>query len=340
MQSLFLKANIVFILLALFNLSCGKRLPPLPPASSSQSVKLYGNQRGSYMILSWKLPPGFVRTDVYRFVEPLASLPSLTRDEFSSRSVLIASVLDKSSYVDRLEFANQPIRLYYAVRFVNKFGQKSDFSDFLVLQPTPNVSLPPALLSADVSQDKITIKWKRPSENIDGSSPVNLQGYNVYRAEENSEPKKLNSSPVLSESFEDLFFEFGKSYKYFVRSLSLDSSGGLVESDDSDVLTLIPRDIFPPSPPEGLSAAASLNSISIFFSVSPEKDVVGYFVFRSEDPKIPFEKWKRLNSDPLSTSTFEDKDVEPGKTYYYFVKAVDKFGNLSQPSEIVSEKLP
>ncbi|RMH32434.1 MAG: fibronectin type III domain-containing protein [Acidobacteria bacterium] len=313
----------------------------MPPSSRvSPPVKVAGFQRGSNLILSWQLPPGTSRTDVYRFVESSTASPGVTKEDFSARSILIASVLGDASYSDRLEFADQPVRVYYAVRFVNEFGQKSDFSEFLVIQPVPNVSLPPSLLSVDVSQDKLTVKWKEPNENVDGSSPPNVRGYNVYRVEKGSELKKLNSSPVSSDSFDDFFFEFGVSYKYFVRSVSLDKDGNFIESDDSNIFEVVPKDVFPPSRPEGLSVAASPGAISIFFAASPEKDVVGYFVFRSEDPNLPLLQWQKLNVEPSEITAFSDRNVQSGKTYYYFVRAVDKFGNLSEPSEVVAETLP
>ena len=34
------------------------------------------------------------------------------------------------------------------------------------------------------------------------------------------------------------------------------------------------------------------------------------------------------------------QQVEPGKTYYYYIVAVDKTGNFSQPSEVGSERAP
>ena len=38
-------------------------------------------------------------------------------------------------------------------------------------------------------------------------------------------------------------------------------------------------------------------------------------------------------------NTFQDTDVESGKTYYYYLTATDKFNNVSDPSEIVSETI-
>ena len=39
-------------------------------------------------------------------------------------------------------------------------------------------------------------------------------------------------------------------------------------------------------------------------------------------------------------NTFQDTRVESGKTYYYYLTAVDKAGNVSGTSEVVSETVP
>jgi fibronectin type 3 domain-containing protein len=38
--------------------------------------------------------------------------------------------------------------------------------------------------------------------------------------------------------------------------------------------------------------------------------------------------------------TFTDTNVETGKTYYYYVRAIDKAGNKSDPSRVVSATVP
>ena len=36
----------------------------------------------------------------------------------------------------------------------------------------------------------------------------------------------------------------------------------------------------------------------------------------------------------------DDEAVEAGKTYFYYVTATDKYKNVSQASEVVSETVP
>jgi hypothetical protein len=245
------------------------------------------------------------------------------------------------TYTDALQFAGQAARLRYAIRLVNASGQKAAFSNFLLLEPASRVAQAPTSLSADVSQDAIKLTWIAPTANVDGSSPVSLLGYNVYRSGSDRVPGKLlNKTPVSGTTFDDQFFEFDKPLFYFVRAVSVGSGGEPVESAESNIIELLPKDTFPPSAPAAITIAATPTTISIFFATNAEKDVVGYRLYRSTDENLEKDKWELLTPQPLTTSTFQDTKVESGKTYYYYLTAVDRAGNVSEPSEVVSETLP
>src|SRR6185436_12792932 len=75
-------------------------------------------------------------------------------------------------------------RLRYAVRYVNAAGQRASFSNFLMIEPAARIAQPPTVTKTDVAENGITITWQPPAANIDGSTPPNLLGYNVYRMDE------------------------------------------------------------------------------------------------------------------------------------------------------------
>ncbi|HLA96104.1 MAG TPA: hypothetical protein VK612_10305 [Pyrinomonadaceae bacterium] len=343
----------------LTSLSCGKRKPPLPPTERVlQRVEISGFQRGNHVILSWKMPlrnakEGSVlniqRADIYRLAEPLTSPQALSEEEFASRSTIVATLAIKDAdfgaktlqYTDSLQFAGQAVRLRYAIRFVNKSGQKAGFSNFFLLEPAAKVANAPASLSTGLSQVAITLDWEPPTQNVDGTTPANILGYNIYRAESEKIPAKLlNTSPVAETTYEDRFFDFEKEYFYFVRTISLGTDAQPVESSESNIVKLKPVDTFAPSAPAAVTIAATPITISIFFPANPEKDVVGYSIYRSTDPDLAKDKWELLTKELLATNTFQDNGVEAGKTYYYYVSATDKFKNISEPSEVVNETVP
>jgi hypothetical protein len=334
-------------------------MPPLPPIERvPQRVELAGFQRGGHVLLSWKMPArnaaagsvlNISRADIYRLAESVTSPLSLSEEEFASRSVLIATLkitdadfgLKTMGFTDNLEFAGQPVRLRYAVRFVNASGQKAGFSNFLLIEPAANIASNPTALETKVTQDAILLNWKAPEANVNGSKPPNIIGYNVYRSGSEKEPAKLlNQTPVTKEDFADEFFEFDKDYFYFVRTVSVGNDAVPTESLESNIAKVHPKDTFPPSPPEAITLAAGPTSISLFFAVNPEKDVAGYKIYRSTDPGLAKPSWELLTPELLTTNTFQDLRVESGKTYYYYLTATDKNGNVSEPSEVVSEIVP
>lgn len=353
--------------LALAVAGCGKRRPPLPPIERvpQRTEALSGAQRGNQVILSWPAPQrnakdesvqSIRRIDVYRLADNPRGPLGLTEEDFASRSTLIGSVTydqiktatDTLTYSDTLELAGEPTRLRYAVRYVNASGQRAAFSNFLVIEPAARVAQSPVIISTgnEVSEEAITIAWQAPPANIDGSTPVNLLGYNVYRIDESDNASQeqgqtpLNTSLVATTRFADKNFRFGDTYRYVVRSVSLGTEGAQVESLNSNILTVSPRDVFRPSAPTSITVAAAPGRLSIFFPANPEMDVAGYNIYRSSDPDLPQDKWSKLNSELLTRTTFQDEKVEAGKKYYYYLVAVDQVGNVSPPSEVVSETVP
>src|SRR5829696_10182365 len=195
---------------------CGKRRPPLPPVERVQqrTELLSGAQQGNEVILSWPAPPrnapdssvqSIRRIDVYRLAEKPGAPLALTEEEFSNRATLVGSVTfeqiqtagDTLTYRDVLELAGQPTRLRYALRYVNASGQRAAFSNFLSIEPAARIAQAPTLAAQpSVAEDSITISWQPPAANIDGSTPVNLLGYNVYRTD--ASQTELGNQPINS----------------------------------------------------------------------------------------------------------------------------------------------
>jgi hypothetical protein len=353
------------LLISLTTFSCGKIGAPVPPSRITQrATDLKAVQRGSAVVLSWQSPTlvgeqssrdYISRVEVYRLRETKDQEPLLDPDDYEAAADLIG-YLDRATlealvktvgglqYTDSIDLKSardaSSVRLRYAVRYINERGQKSSFSNSVAIEPLAAVAAPPTSLHVAASaQDEVKIEWSPPDSNVDGTRPASVAGYNVYRrtARREAFTKPLNSEPITESHFTDTRFQYKADYVYVVRTLSQGATG-LIESADSEPAGLTPLDTFAPAAPEPVSIASANGVISLFWPTSQERDVVGYNIYRAESAEAGDAEWLKLTAQPLSNVTaYRDDRVVIGKRYSYRVAAVDRFGNQSAPSHVVSE---
>lgn len=354
---------ISLIILALsFGASCGKIGPPIPPSRfTERTSELTALQRGPVVVLTWPAPSltqkdssrtYIARADIYRLIEQADEEPVLDLDDylqtakvvgFLDRASLEAQIklLGRVQYTDAINLAqaSSGARLRYAIRYVNSREQAAVFSNTVAVEPAAKVALPPRDLKAvATAQDVISLTWSAPEANVDGTQPASLAGYNVYRrrANRDSGGELLNDDPVTEAGFSDTRFAYKADYVYFVRSLS-QGAAGLIESEDSQPFALTPVDTFAPEAPNPVSIASANGTISLFWPSSPERDVIGYNLYRAVSADAPDAEWIKLNEQPVTPVTFRDDRVVIDQTYFYRVTAIDRFGNESVASKVITE---
>lgn len=212
-------------------------------------------------------------------------------------------------------------------------------------------------VKATVTQSAIELAWTPPLRASGGAPLPSLAGYRVYRAEvepgaeaqaaQDPSHAKLKTplellGPTSSAELHDTHFEFGHSYLYIVRSVA-QYGAEEVESADSPPLVVTPRDTFPPAAPTGLVAivmpetAGGPAYVELSWDISPEADLAGYHVYRSEQAEA---QGNRLTPELLLTPTFRDISVALGRRYFYRVTALDRAGNESPPGPAVPAEVP
>jgi hypothetical protein len=347
--------------------ACGRKGEILPPlAFVPQPVQtLTTGQRGGRMLLDWPASTAYIDG---RPLPPSAAteiwvLRNTAEEANVPREGAVAGFLDKARRLAVLDVYGRPIlennaalplpgtpplgafhwewtltpddwkatRLIFGVRV--KAGRRA-YSDFVYMGRWPQqISLPPSQLRTVVRVDRIEIRWTAPDANLDGSKPPLVKGYNVYRNTPSGTPVRLNMSPVAAPYFMDRDFEFGARYFYHVAALS-GAAPPYVESDDSEALEITPVDIFPPAPPAGLESVTAPGLITLIWERSPETDIAGYRVWRKAAGESEF---KALTPAVIPENTFTDGAVEKGLRYDYAVSAVDRAGNESPRSAVLTE---
>ncbi|MBI3668181.1 MAG: fibronectin type III domain-containing protein [Acidobacteria bacterium] len=214
---------------------------------------------------------------------------------------------------------------------------------------------------AAVTETTVELSWSPPQRNSTGSALGSLAGYRVYRAEVEpggdaaavDDPSKAKRKtplellgPTPAAAFRDTQFEFGRTYLYTVRSVAQYEADS-VESADSRPVVVTPRDVFPPAAPQGLvvvlvpATAGAEAYLELSWSISPETDLAGYHVYRSEpEGAAASGRGERVNRELLLSPTFRDMWVERDRRYTYRVTAVDLAGNESPASAAVLAEVP
>ncbi len=235
---------------------------------------------------------------------------------------------DELSFPDRSVIYREAFR--YAVRFFNRKKQSAGLSNQVFIAPVP-VPPPPKGLSAEETQQYVVLRWNPPAENIDGSRPPRVAGYNVYRTEDpkNFPPLPLNSKLLQKPEFEDRTFQFDKTYYYAV-SVIASPENPLAESLPSAALKVVTRDIFPPGPPQNLNGVPVEGAVLLLWGAPPDTDVAGYRVYRKEEGSGAFVP---LQSELVTILSYRDATVRAGGKYTFRVTAVDTHGNEGPPAE-------
>lgn len=93
-----------------------------------------------------------------------------------------------------------------------------------------------------------------------------------------------------------------------------------------------PIEFVSPGVPANLTANPNTESVRLDWTGSPDSDLAGYVVFRSETAGGPYNTIARN----VATTSFVDNTVSAGVQYYYVVKAMDRSLNRSDYSNEVS----
>jgi hypothetical protein len=380
-RSSFLVLPLLFLASTIWLAGCAapgepaERKPLVPTAITD----LAAHQQGNDVILTFTLPKDTVdhhplkktpAIEIYRGFDPPATTISASHEPLFLILTIPPAMVANCSEKDHVRVVNSldasdlaphvGWTASYAVR--TRASAKKESADSnrasLRVYPAPD---PIADLKTEVTHSGIVLTWTPPQKTILGSAPP-ISAYHIYRAESVPElqpeaspnasesaagvPKLKASLARIGESpeptFRDMQVEFGKTYVYSVRSLAQYSDVAL-ESADSNLFVVTPRNIFPPAAPENVTVvlvpARGENPayLDVSWAINAETDIAGYNVYRSGRDGVP---GTRQNPELLLTPAFRDMNALPGRQYVYTATAVDRAGNKSSASAPVSGSIP
>ncbi len=337
--------------------ACGTPGAPQPPSLQlPRAVEdLSATRKADRVTLSWTEPlqntdgtpikrPPTIR--ICRAANQLAALDCNQAGELPAPAQPPA-VAARQTYTDvlpaQLQQQNPTGFASYAVELVNRRG--AGLSNQVTVPLAPTLP-PPADLRARLTPDAIVLSWTGPAPGSE-TSPGVSNFYRVYRQAQESQETVVGEVPLSNTpqaTLADRNFEWEKTYAYritLVTAVTVLGKPAQIEGDDPPPVKVVAHDVFPPAAPAGLQAVASGVGqppfIDLTWAPNTERDLAGYNVYRREEGAATA---TRVNSAPVSTSSYRDSAVVPGHRYFYSVTAVDLRDNESPHSEEASETVP
>jgi predicted small lipoprotein YifL len=197
---------------------------------------------------------------------------------------------------------------------------------------------PPRDVEATAGNRQVTLRWRAPATLIDGSALSGEVRYLVLRGVGRGGPLGVvTPEPLTATTYTEKNLENETEYRYAVRAVRVDPRGTATGAP-SPVIVARPMETAPPTPPRNLVAVPSSGAFRLAWTASPEASVALYAIYRATGSEPPV----RIGTTPSGTTTFVDRDVQPGTTYRYAVTAVDnaRRPNESAPSNEVTVTLP
>ena len=336
-----------FVALAL--VACGKKGDPLPPLSLAPppASDFALAQRGGILFAEFAYPdrtasglalPGLEAVELWRVDEPpsatpIAQRPLPTAREFTGLARLALRVtgseLTSSVQGDRIAVRLPGAatldaalgRAVYAAKTVAEGGDRSGFSNLVGFVPIASPAAP-ASFSVASRAGGVEVSW---------ASVPDAAGYHVYRRDANARTygRPIHAAAASDTTFVDTSPAFGRRYVYMVSTVA--RTEPLVESAPTAERELDRQDRFGPLPPTGLVALPDVGAVKLLWEASPGGDVAGYVVFRQD----PGQGFRRVTAESVDGLEFQDRGLVARLTYRYRVAAVDRVGNLGEPTEPV-----
>jgi hypothetical protein len=193
----------------------------------------------------------------------------------------------------------------------------------------------------------IKLTWAKPLLDEAGKSVADIAGYNIYRKIEPEKTgeveaevnigtikeeffNKINRSNILIEYYEDRDTGISGNYSYYVSAVISNQ----IESAFSETVSIKLTDIFPPEIPANLVCFKAQDHLFLTWKPVTDTDFSHYRVYRRSRADNEFQ----LAADKVTATSYKDKDLETGRTYFYVVTSVDTKGNESEYSNEVKEQ--
>jgi hypothetical protein len=168
--------------------------------------------------------------------------------------------------------------------------------------------------------------------------------YNVYRSEDPDAPPTAYTlvNRAATADFTDDGLKIATPYYYFVAAVTPANRQGPVSHKMTARTSM--RNTSPPAPVQELGVVRrAKDRLIVYWRKSPEPDIARFYVYRGDAPDFRID-----GSTPIGEvrpsgrflEIYQDRELKPGKTYYYRVLSEDWSDNRQTMSPVASATTP
>jgi fibronectin type 3 domain-containing protein len=223
-----------------------------------------------------------------------------------------------------------PSKTYrYAVSSIDIFGREGKQSLAIAVDARDAAPLtPPRLLDIARLDDRLELRFT-PVEDKRVTEIVVFRGSNVDKL------LPYTKIPANSRSFVDKNVVGGTSYAY---ALAVQAKQALSGRSSPKVAKAI--NTTPPKTPSGLKTVTDTKTIRLTWAKNPEKDLLGYLVYRSSSKTAALSEAALLTGKPISQNSFTDTQPEGlNQQFFYRIVAQNTSGVRSVASGVIGATL-
>lgn len=280
---------------------------PLPP-----EINLIANNKEDYIELLWELPNNIYKILNFKIYRGIDS---------SKLDPIVILSGETNSYKD--SSAKKSTKYYYSINATNDSGEgpKCSCIPAFIKQ---NLRLPVEIKTFNVisTPEGIKLDWENPDSEYSLT-----EEYLIFR--ESDEGKQETFSSQREKFFFDKSVQPGKTYKYWIKGKN--SAGESKPTDKVEVKFLR-------EPPKlNLNIKGDSEKVILEWEIVVDSyDVVKYNIFRGESQ----DKIKFLDSKNHPSISYEDRSIVTGKTYFYYVTAINSLNKEGDIGKIQSFTIP
>jgi uncharacterized protein len=219
----------------------------------------------------------------------------------------------------------------YRVQGISTFGELGPYSQIITGKGKSILKFVPHLTVKDCKEDNsVTLTWEFPEEGNN-----DITGFELNRSDQDDD-KYITVVKNIAPKERTVVYKKLEPSNYF----TITALGKQGANRTSFAMLVQPIDSIPPAKPVGLKALIdSLGIVKITWDANKEKDLMGYRIYRGNNPT---EEFSQLTVSPSEPNNYTDKVVVKSlnSKVFYKIIAVDNRYNMSPYSEMLTVKKP